>query len=281
MLAVHETADAYAETIIEKSRNASGTSHPFPLSAGALYNLSQDSLILHRSVAALCTAGWAAATPHLLRAQLEILGNSAVIWNDEEPEYMAFKYQFSFLVTAYRKNTSDAGTRQNARAQLEEGIERLPEELQARARDFAFKDKLQGYWYRPEISGPTDAIEKYGRPEIKDTYRSLSSSVHGGFLGMRLFRDDPDRISAARRADPEAVARALSISSVVTMDQYHFRAHADGIDDSREFEFLRRLVVDFGRKAEASRIRRHEVSGRSQPPNDSDTSETDSAQQEE
>lgn len=253
LFCVHDLADSFADSVIENGRNLTTEVHPSPFSGAALHSLSQDSLVLHRSVATLCQSGWVAATPHLLRAQFEMLTNSIIIWNDDEPEFMAFKYQCFCLVDGYRDHTSSRETKQNDRVQIDAGIAKLPQRLRDRARDFAYKSKQQKYWYRPEISGPTDAIKKYGREGIADTYRYLSSSAHGGFLGMRLFRDDPDRVSASKRADPASCAIALGITSVFTMDQNNLRSLVDGTSDDLRYMALRTVVTDFFRKAEALR----------------------------
>lgn len=252
MFCVHGVADSYAKSVIEKGLGLTSDTHPRPFSGAALHSLSQDSLVLHRSVATLCLSGWVAASPLLLRAQFEMLMNSSIIWNDDDPEFMGFKYQYFYLVDGYRDHTSSRETKRNAKTQINAGIGGLPQVLRDRARDFAYKSKQQLYWYRPEISGPTDAIEKYGREGIADTYRYLSSSAHGGFLGMRLFRDEPNRVSASERVDPASCASAIGITSVLTMDQYHLRALVDETVCSDEFDVLRNVVIDFCRKAEAN-----------------------------
>lgn len=248
-LFVHQLTDRFAAWITEIGRRQPSETHPRPFAGGAIHCLSQDARVLHRSTRSLCMAGWVASAPLLLRAEFEILTNSAVIWNSgPDIEYMAFKYTHYFLVDTYRDQASSKEMRSRAKSELEKAIVRLPEEVRKKAREFAFHLKVPAYWYSPEVSGPTDAIKRFARSDVMDLYRSLSSSAHGGYLGLRLFRDDPDAIHAEARADPLAVTRALLGSSLFTIDQAHIRALIDGSICEKEYEEVRDVVIHYGEK---------------------------------
>lgn len=248
---VHRVVSTFAEKVIDTSRDlyGSGVAHPSRLAGGAMHSLSIDALVLHQAVGSLCATGWAAAASLQLRAQLEILGNSAVIWNAEESMgYMAFKYSHSFLVETWNDSRRSDALRANAKEQLENGISKLPPEFRERATAFAFQNPLPRYWYQPEFRGPLQVINKYGADDIDQVYRELSSPAHGGYLGLRKFRDDPDDVHARPRQDPHSGSRAMNISSMLCLDQIHFRALVDGLPIEDSYRLLRDAIRHYGMK---------------------------------
>ena len=102
--------------------------------------------MLHRATATLCNNGWAAGSPLLLRAAMEVLMASAVIWDaGDRGDYMAFKFMYSFLRETHRDSSNPAALRQDAKEQLVKGIKRLPKALQRDAHNFSFKGKKNIY----------------------------------------------------------------------------------------------------------------------------------------
>ena len=251
---VHDLVDSFSEKVSSAGLRLNAGGHRYPIAGGALHSLATDALVLHRSVMTLCAGGWVAVTPLQLRASLEALLNSLVIWNSEENiEYMAFKYNYFFLAATFRNGNEERDVRADAKAQLEGVIQRLPPTLQQRGKDFAFMSKLpHQYWYQPDFKGPGDVIGRYSRPEIARLYRGLSSSAHAGFMGFRLFREDPDRIHSDPRSDPSAEARSLLVSSLLTLEQAHVRTLVDGLPVDPHYEALREAVVHYGQRARAA-----------------------------
>ena len=245
---VHGLVDSFSEKVATAGTEAHQHQHPRPLAGGALHSLAADTLVLHRGVLSLCGAGWAAAASLLLRAQLELLMNSAVIWNaGGDMEFMAFKYSYSFLVAAMHDASISDAARHSSWQPVEHGISKLPAELRSRAEEFARQDTPRVYWYQPEFGRPRDVIKAYGAKDVEVVYRILSSPAHGGFIGLRQFRDSPDSVHADARHDPLSEARAMCISSILALDQAHFRALVDNLPDEREYSSLRLAVSHYGR----------------------------------
>lgn len=247
-LTIHGLVISFAERIIRSGNEVfgAGAQHPLPLAGGALFSMSTDALVLHQAVGSLCATGWAATAALQLRAELEILLNSSVIWNaGESMEYMAFKYSHSFLVETWRDTSNTADLRSTVKGQIEDGISRLPSAFQEKANAFAFRDRLQKYWYKPEFNGPGDVISAYGAAGIDYVYRQLSSPAHGGFLGFRFFRDDPDSVHPEPRRDPSSKARTMNISSMLCLDQFHLRAFVDGLSIEARYRAIRDAISHY------------------------------------
>lgn len=77
-------------------------------------------------------------------------------------------------------------------------VSMLPLELQSAAKD-VLKEKDAAYWFQPEFSRPTEIVEKYGTNHFRWLYRIFSSAAHGGFFGLRYFRDKPFELSVNPR----------------------------------------------------------------------------------
>jgi hypothetical protein len=199
---------------------------------GALFSMWADACVLHQGVRALCEAGYTLGAPLLIRTLFELYLGSAVIVNaGDDADFLAFKHSCSFLVEAIRESDFPEPQRSSARDQIEELIKQLPNQLQERARTFVFKDKIRKFWYSPEFTGPGDIIEKYGKGDLKLQYRLMSASTHGGFSGMRLYKDEPDTISTSPRRDSWAQNRALLSSARLLVEFCVLRAHWDEVDD--------------------------------------------------
>lgn len=159
---------------------------------------------------------------------MDMLVSVGIIVNDRgQSEYQGFKYTHSFLKAEYINiNEKQEKKRKSAiEFQIKDGINNLPDAYKSKALDFMFKEKLYSYWFCPEFDKPSDAIKAlsssmYG---LNDLYRRFSGSTHGGFLGLRLCRDNPDDLIPKPTADRKGQNLALIGSSRVLLEMCRLR----------------------------------------------------------
>ena len=241
---IHELADGYAAGVFEAGERYLGAPHPSPTAGSALHNLTCESLILHRALQSLCDKGWAATSSLLMRTQLEVLIASGVIWRaGDGRDLMAFRYMYAHMKGALRDPETPEAARQELKTLIEEGVKRLPKEVQQAGHNWIFNETTRQYWYQPDYQRPTDAIKETMRPDLAAVYKVLSGPIHAGFAGLRLFRDDPDIVLPIPRPDLRSESRALAICSVMTVDQAHVKALLDRTEDEPEYSRLRNVII--------------------------------------
>ncbi len=173
----------------------------------AFFVLSHDSVRVHRAVGCLVDGGWSGPGAALLRTLIDMSVSAAALGNSEQPQMAAFRY----LYAGFRRHARDPGLPASARKkmfdQIRQRLRLLPEELRSDAVKVV-KDKDRPYWFAPEWRSPSAVIDAFGAPDLKWTYMQVSAAAHGTVTGLRLFRDEPDKISV----DPDALGiRALSL----------------------------------------------------------------------
>lgn len=238
MLRLHADAQEYASAVNAAIAVAHGGASSHPLSAGALYALSADAFGMHRATLSLCEDGWAYAAVVVLRSMMDLQMSAAVITETEpEAEFRGFKYtHFCFKAMLAEHGLSNEA-RATARTQIDEGIGRLPPAYQQRARDFIFRERLYGYWFCPEFRRPKDVLDRLSPPEIRFLYDAFSGGSHGGYLGLRVLKDEPDRNHPNPRADPRSQNLALATSTSFLIQTMNLR-------DSFENDGARRQTYD-------------------------------------
>lgn len=224
IIQVHADAQAYADRVNRSIAEANGGISRHPLSGGALYTLTADLWAMHRAILSLCEHGWGFIAVVLLRTMIDMGIIAAVITEHEsEAEYRGFKYTHFFLKAQVNETTLLPEIRASNRAQIEAGIRKLPPAQQQRAKDFMFREPLRAYWFCPEFTRPTDVLDRLSRPDIRSMYETFSGGSHGGFLGLRILKDNPDDIHPNPRADPRTQNLALVASTRMLLDVMHMR----------------------------------------------------------
>ena len=144
----------------------------------------------------------------------------------------------------------DAESQRSNRQQIEAGIARLPRPDQEGARRFIFSDRLPAYWYAPDYyHRPQEAADALLNPELASYYTRLSSSAHGGFFGLGLFRDQPDTIHPNQRGDPRSQALALLTSIRIVLEQVRARDNFElGGQFSKVYESLIARMLETGER---------------------------------
>lgn len=165
----------------------------------AFFALSHDCICVHRAIGALTDAGWPSLAAVLLRTLLDMNASGIALAESANPRLAAFKYLYSGFRRLNRLQGFAADVRQHNRQQVRERIAALPPELRPEA-IAAFKDRDRPYWFCPEWQSPVAIMKRYAAPGTAEFYQGLSSVVHGGFLGMRLYRERPD----SKSVEPES-----------------------------------------------------------------------------
>lgn len=226
ILGMQAEVQEYASSVNASIAAAHGGVSPLPLSGGALFALTADLFGIHRAILCLCENGWAFASVALLRSMIDILINTAVIVERKsEAEFRGFKYTHNFLKVQLHKGALSRETRTVVSAQINAGIRQLPLVDRKRAEHFMFRDRLRNYWYCPEFIRPTDVLDKLASPGIRFLYDTYSGGSHGGFMGLRLFKDDPDSVHPNPRADARSQCRAMVGSTRIMLDTMNMRDH--------------------------------------------------------
>ena len=243
LVELHAAANEYCACINSDIAKANEADKRFPLSGGALFSIRADQFALHRTIMTLCTEGWAFAGSPLLRTMLELMLSTAIIVSShEETEYLGFKYTHVFLKANLNNEQLPAAQRKRIREQVDEGIALLPSAFQERAKEYVFRERTSPYWYYPEFHRPGDAIAKLCPRDVSQLYAMYSSGSHGGYLGLKLLKDNPDDIHPNPRADKRSQNLALLSSVRLTFEVFRGcdRFEAAGTNDKLSKEFFDR-----------------------------------------
>jgi hypothetical protein len=221
---LHADAAEHAVKVNAAIAAARGGISLTPLAGGALHAIGADVLAMHRSTLCLCDGGWAFVAPVVLRPMLDLLLSTAVITEDpEQAEYRGFKYTHSFHKAMMRKTTTGPVDRERLSQQVRQAIALLPAASREKARRFVYQERAWPYWYCPEYDRPRKVIEKFSGPEIASLYDTLSAGSHGGFVGLRIFKDEPDEIHPNPRSDSFSQHLVLGGSTKMLLDTMHIR----------------------------------------------------------
>lgn len=221
ILRLHGEAIEYAVAVSASIAAQLKDKHPYPLAGGALFRLAGDTIAFHEAVYSLCATGWASCSAPILRTLLDLLLSTAIIVErTDEAEIRGFRSTHLFLKAELSRSGSDDKLRKHTRLQIDSGIARLSGADQDRARRFIFQDRMPPYWYAPDYyHRPQEAADKLLSEDMSRAYALLSSAAHGGFLGLGLFRDQPDTIHPNRRDDPRSQSWAICISTRIVIEQ--------------------------------------------------------------
>jgi hypothetical protein len=163
----------------------------------------------------------------------------AITHKGDLAEYMGFKYTHAFLRPGTSITNHQPAVRGQIDPQLGAGIRRLPAELQARAAAWVADGRHQRYWFNPEFRNSGEVFKQTGRGQYAEMYDRLSGAAHGGFLGLRLFKDDPERIDPGPRRDRRSQSRALSYSSEILLEILHDHGIFEGFAGEESYIALR------------------------------------------
>ena len=206
----HDPVIQLALAVQQRSRTKFANA-PNDLVRDALFALTHDAICVHRAIGTLVDAGWSGPGAALLRALIDLNVSTLAVVNSEKPRMAAFRYLYSGLRRCSRNASFSSAQRRPVFAQIRKRIETLPAELKGEALA-VIRERDRPYWFSEEFRSPTDVLEKFGAPGMVWAYLQVSAAAHGSMMGLRLFRDEPDRIDI----NPQPVgakAIALDLSS--------------------------------------------------------------------
>lgn len=182
-LLVLDFANEFQKTHYEAFKN-----HPQDIVRGALFSIFHDAVILHRSVGELVFGGWSSSAAILVRTLIDLTVSMVAILNSQNSPLAAFRYFNSSYRQISRDEYFNSEFRRNVRGLIREQIEQLPKADRPAALQF-LKERDRAYWFWEEWKSPSEVIKKFGSTKLQDAYRGFSAATHGGFFGLRVYRD--------------------------------------------------------------------------------------------
>jgi hypothetical protein len=119
--------------------------------------------------------------------------STLAIVNSVSPRMAAFRYMYSGFRRLSRDQDVSSRQRKVIFDQIRKRIEQLPAELKGDAMAVV-RERDRRYWFSEEFVSPTAVLEEYGAKDMAWAYLQVSAAAHGSMMGLRLFRDEPDRI---------------------------------------------------------------------------------------
>jgi hypothetical protein len=180
-------ADLYQQQSVKKWNDRDEWSD---IVRSALVAITHDAVLTHKSVGLLVAEGWSSSAAPLVRTLLDLTISMLAILNSENPRLAAFRY----LHAGYRNFERDQKYSKRNRDGMRMFLRARIEALDAADRPAAFKylrAKERPYWFADEWPRPSDIIEAFGSEHLQWAYRQYSAAAHGGFFGLRMFRDRP------------------------------------------------------------------------------------------
>jgi hypothetical protein len=206
----------------------------------AIFALSRDAVIIHRAIGDLVVAGWSGPAAALLRTLMDIQVSILAVVNSANPQLAAFRYFYSMYRAFSRDDKHyDSESRRQARETMRSRIVSLPDADKPVALWF-LREKDRPYWFAEEFHTPAELIQRFGTADLSDLYRQLSSAAHGGFLGLRLFADNPEDqgVNPQRPIGNKAVGVALA-SARFLIEVTALRNRCEGLGLETECQFFR------------------------------------------
>lgn len=201
----------------------------------AFFVLSHDSIRVHRAIGCLVEEGWSGPGAALLRTLMDISVSAIALAKSAHPRVAAFRYLYSGFRRHARDQLFSREERRRMFNQLRQRLRQLPDSLRGDALTVV-KDKDRPYWFAPEWSSPSVLLDLFGREDLKWTYMQTSAAAHGTFMGLRLFRDEPDKIDVnPDKPGPRALSLDLA-SSRWLVEIVRIRDAVEGLGLLREID---------------------------------------------
>ena len=245
----HEAALDFAIACNQLSK-AKYDKAPDDIVRAAIFVLHHDAVITHRAVRALVEAGWSSSGAALVRTLFDISISALAILNSSDSNLAAFKYFYSNYRETARDQSYEPEFRREMRAVIRTRIQSLPTKDRAAALEF-LKLKDRPYWFADEWHSPSEVIVKFGLPGMDWMYKQFSAAAHGGFFGLRLFRDRGDDFDVNPRLPFGSHAElVLAASTRLLFDLCRLRIESEPLPLARKCYDLTRAFNAFGRTAQ-------------------------------
>jgi Family of unknown function (DUF5677) len=196
----------------------------FPLSRGVFERLHYEAISMHKGIIEICSFGRSNLAGILLRTPYDLLITLYVI-AEKDNEYRAFKYLFWELL----KNEISEET-----AGYSKAIAHLSDKDKSRAIEYIDKRDYRNYWFNPDFNAPTDVIKKRATAtnDLFSLYRMLSNISHGGYMGIKVFKDNDDKPNINPISSPKSANLVVLTSGRLLLEICHLRIQYEalGID---------------------------------------------------
>jgi hypothetical protein len=244
VLAIHDASVEYAVRIQGAASEKTEEETTNLVARSAISTLMHDLACLHQGVKTLCAGGWACACPILLRSMLEHAMSMAVIIRSDRPDLTAFQYFYAPLSEELSDPTNKSVVAERE-ANLARHLPQMAQADQASAKEFLVGPPPRPYWYSGIFRGPTAILKKFFDPRMLGAYEGFSIAAHGGFMGLRQFRDEPDKLDINPRTDPRSQGFSMLVSSRLLIEATHLRESFETFSDGG-YETVLKMVVAIG-----------------------------------
>lgn len=238
---LHEAALDYAVQVNQRVHEQPENER-YRVARGALLVITHDITCLHRATKDLSLKGWAFAAPILLRSMLDGLCSLLAVTQSVSPDLAGFKY---FYASAVSTDVDPAFRERTEKETAENVAQHLPmmkPEDQIAAKEFLQRKRPLAYWFQDEFESPIKLLRRFAQEDIVAMYRLFSATSHLGFIGGRLFRDDPNSLDINPRPDFRAMGFAMVGSSRMLAEAMRLRAQREGVSDSG-YEVVMALIT--------------------------------------
>lgn len=178
----------------------------------AIFVMNHDAICVHRAIGQLVTSGWPAPAAALVRTLLDLAVSAVALDRSRDRTVAAFRYMYSGLRNLSRDASFSRETRQDAFRQVRDRLKLIPE-VKHPELIRVIKEKSRAYWFSPEWPNPSEVLGQEVHQDLARMYRLFSSVAHGGYLGMRIFKEDPDHIGVNPETPPGPRAANLDLTS--------------------------------------------------------------------
>jgi hypothetical protein len=159
---------------------------------------------------------------------LDMYISQMAMYRSSDVQFAAFKYLYASYRTLSRDISASADDRRRGRDVLRQRIASLPEHERAAALTY-LRERDRPYWFCPEWRSPSDVLERLAIP-LAFVYRQFSAAAHGGFFGLRTFRDDPDRLDINPRTPPGyRPVGAINIATRIVFEMCAIRSEYENL----------------------------------------------------
>lgn len=215
-----------------------------PIVNYAIFNIFHDAMIVHQSIRGLVYNGWSSSGAILVRTMIDLTISLIAIVKSANSTLAAFKYFNHNHKQVLRDNNFSLEERRNIRKLIKNQTNQLSTTDKEEADKF-LKEKNRPYWFCGEWSKPTDVLEQFASSHIIEEYQRLSSAAHGGFYGLKYFRDRFDEYEITARLPIGRQAILVSVSSsrkLIGLVSIRNQYEDLGLEQSCE-ELMERLIT--------------------------------------
>jgi hypothetical protein len=196
----------------QKRSHTKFAAEPKEIVRGALFSILHDAVIVHRAIGELVNRGWSSPGAALARTMLDLTVSMVAIIKSKNPPLAAFRYFNASYRQIARDQVYSSEFRRSVRTLIRDQIDQLQPEDRPAAFQF-LKEKDRPYWFWEEWKSPSEVIAAFASPKVQESYKRLSAAAHGGYLGLRVFRDRFDEYYINPRLPLGTQAILVSVSS--------------------------------------------------------------------